>query len=168
MCSFMSCTLRPFLLLQFISYLMCSPILAASEEIISSTADHTKFEALQQTFSSGPEVTKACLECHTEAAPPKSKKIWKAPDLSQVAQKVGKTSRKTCGACHFYGGGGDGIKHGDLDSSMTNPDKFLDVHMGTDGLVHGRTHQQRWKTYQNKRCSGVCGLCDQERLFRMG
>ncbi|MEW8584283.1 MAG: cytochrome C, partial [Candidatus Thiodiazotropha sp.] len=40
----------------------------ASEEIISSTADHTKFEALQRTFQSGPEVTKACLECHTEAA----------------------------------------------------------------------------------------------------
>lgn len=33
-----------------------------------STADHTKFKVLQQDFKSGPEVTKACLTCHTEAS----------------------------------------------------------------------------------------------------
>jgi hypothetical protein len=33
-----------------------------------STADHTKFEALNQDFKTGPEVTKACLTCHTEAS----------------------------------------------------------------------------------------------------
>jgi octaheme c-type cytochrome (tetrathionate reductase family) len=46
---------------------------------------------------------------------------------------AGKTSRATCGACHFYGGGGDAVKHGDLDSTMTNPSRDLDVHMGVDG-----------------------------------
>ena len=195
----------------------------------TSTADHGKFEALQQEFKTGPDVTKACLTCHTEASkqlhqtkhwnwkftnpstgqtvgkqtvinnfclsvtmneprctschigygwkddtfdfsseenvdclvchdttgtykkypagaghpaykdkmfPPKGKggKLFKATDLTKVAQNVGKTSRASCGACHFYGGGGDGVKHGDLDSSMTNPDRQLDVHMGTDGL----------------------------------
>ncbi|MEN8175016.1 MAG: tetrathionate reductase family octaheme c-type cytochrome [Pseudomonadota bacterium] len=192
-----------------------------------STADHSKFEELEGPFATGPEVTKACLSCHTEAAkqihktkhwnwkfthpesgqelgkievinsfcgavkanyarctschvgygwrdksfdfaseesvdclvchdttdtykkfptdaghppyvdkpfPKGSNKIWKAPDLAKVAQSVGKTRRETCGACHFYGGGGDGVKHGDLDSSMTNPPKSLDVHLGTDGL----------------------------------
>lgn len=196
-------------------------------KVSESTADHSKFEALQQDFKTGPEVTEACLSCHTEAAsqihktkhwnwkftnpetgetvgkavvinnfclsietnyprctschigygwkdasfdfsseknvdclvchdttgdykkfptaaghpayedkqfPPKKGKIWKAVDLTKVAQNVGPTSRNTCGACHFYGGGGDGVKHGDLDSSMTNPDRKLDVHMGTDGL----------------------------------
>ena len=34
----------------------------------TSTADHSKFKELQQTFQSGPDVTKACLSCHTEAA----------------------------------------------------------------------------------------------------
>jgi len=34
----------------------------------TSTADHSKFEELQQPFKTGPEVTKACLGCHTEAA----------------------------------------------------------------------------------------------------
>ena len=33
-----------------------------------STADHGKFKELQQNFKSGPEVTKTCLKCHTEAA----------------------------------------------------------------------------------------------------
>ena len=33
-----------------------------------STADHSKFKELDKNFKTGPEVTKACLECHTEAA----------------------------------------------------------------------------------------------------
>jgi hypothetical protein len=40
-----------------------------------STADHKKFQALQQDFQSGPEVTKACLTCHTEAASQMHKSI---------------------------------------------------------------------------------------------
>jgi len=55
------------------------------------------------------------------------------PDYNAVAQSVAKPDRKNCGTCHFYGGGGDGVKHGDLDSSMAMPNKQLDVHMGTDG-----------------------------------
>ncbi len=192
-----------------------------------STADHGKFKELQQNFKSGPEVTKACLACHTEAAkqvhhskhwtweflnaqtnqklgkkhvinnfctsissnqefctachagygwkddsfdfasqenvdclvchestgtyrklpglaghpaykdtefPPHSGKIVKAIDLKASAQSVGKTGRKNCGACHFFGGGGDAVKHGDLDSTLTNPGKYLDIHMDKDGL----------------------------------
>jgi octaheme c-type cytochrome (tetrathionate reductase family) len=65
--------------------------------------------------------------------PPKSGKMWKAVDLQKIAQSVGPTSRATCGSCHFYGGGGDHIKHGDLDSSMAAPKRTLDVHMAVDG-----------------------------------
>lgn len=32
------------------------------------TADHSKFESLDQDFDYAPDVTEACLECHTEAA----------------------------------------------------------------------------------------------------
>ena len=198
-----------------------------AEKKSTSTADHSKFKELQQDFKSGPEVTKACLKCHTEAAkqvmktphwrweylnpktgqqlgkknvinnfctavpsnyefctachvgyswkdqnydfanqdnvdclvchestgtyrklpglaghppyqdmefPPGSGKIVKAPILKDVAQSVGKTGRQNCGACHFYGGGGDAVKHGDLDSSLKMPSKYLDVHMDKDGL----------------------------------
>ena len=178
-----------------------------------STADHSKFKELDKDFKTGPEVTKACLSCHTEAA----KQVHKTPHwtwdfmnptteqrlgkknvlnnfcitpqsnfagctachvgygwkdmsfdftseqnvdclvchdttggyskppgkagnpadyvkLKNVAQNVGKTSRDTCGACHFFGGGGDGVKHGDMDSSLTMPDNELDIHMDALGL----------------------------------
>jgi octaheme c-type cytochrome (tetrathionate reductase family) len=188
--------------------------------------DHSKFAALQEKFASGPEVTRACLTCHSDAAkqihktqhwkweyvnpitgqvlgkrnvvnnfctsaasnyggcatchvgygmkdegfdftseqnvdclvchdttgkykkqsglagnvfskdfelPAGSGNIIKGSDLKAVAQHVGKTSRMTCGTCHFSGGGGDGVKHGDLDGSLEVPEKALDVHMDADG-----------------------------------
>lgn len=177
-----------------------------------STADHSKYKELDRAFATAPEVTKACLECHTEAAkqihktkhwtweflnPENKQRLgkknilnnfcitpqsnyaacaachigygWKDEnfdftaqdkvdclvchdttgtyskppgkagypadfvDLKKVALKVGKTSRDSCGACHFFGGGGDGVKHGDLDSSLAAPDRELDVHMDALG-----------------------------------
>ena len=62
-------------------------------------------------------------------------------DIQEAVQSIGRPTRKHCGSCHFYGGGGDGVKHGDLDSSMTNPDKALDVHM-----------DHRGKNFQCVRC----------------
>jgi octaheme c-type cytochrome (tetrathionate reductase family) len=66
--------------------------------------------------------------------PPKSGRMVKPVDLPKVAQNVGKTSRATCGACHFLGGGGDAVKHGDLDTTLKNPQRYLDVHMDAKGL----------------------------------
>ncbi len=57
-------------------------------------------------------------------------KPWPPVDLVKVAQSVGAPNRATCGSCHFYGGGGDHVKHGDLDSSLTHPTPGIDVHMG--------------------------------------
>lgn len=206
-----------------------APALAQEPKTVklTTTADHSKFKELQREFATGPELTKACLSCHTEAAgqihrtkhwkweyknpdtnqllgkknvvnnfcisvasneaacnschvgygwkdasfdfkseenvdcvvchdttgnykkpsglagnvvtkdmefPPGSGKILKAINLSKIAQKVGKTSRDTCGACHFNGGGGDGVKHGDMDSSLAAPEKSVDVHMDASGL----------------------------------
>ena len=59
--------------------------------------------------------------------------IWNPPDLANIAQNVGFTSRETCGSCHFFGGGGDEVKHGDLDSSLNDPSFDLDVHMSAEG-----------------------------------
>ncbi|UCH74569.1 MAG: tetrathionate reductase family octaheme c-type cytochrome [Rhodospirillales bacterium] len=177
---------------------------------VISTADHSKFKELEGPFETGPEVTRACLQCHTEAARQIHKtKHWtwsavnertgqllgkrnvinnfcvstqsniaacsschvgygwkddsfdftaeenvdclvchdttytydkqrlregRSINLRLIASKVGRTSRATCGTCHFRGGGGDAVKHGDLDPSMTVPDMFLDVHMDADGL----------------------------------
>jgi octaheme c-type cytochrome (tetrathionate reductase family) len=187
----------------------------------NTTADHSKFKELKGPFANGPEVTQACLECHTEAGhqfmqnvhwtweytnPRTGQKLgkknvinnfctnargnegmcaqchagygWKDESFdftkqenidcvvchdqtgsyyktptttgnaacsimfegleeikwSKVAQSVGLPNRENCGSCHFYGGGGDGVKHGDLDSSLIHPDKALDVHMDEKGL----------------------------------
>jgi len=62
-----------------------------------------------------------------------NKKTYYPPEWQKVAQSVSRPGRKNCGTCHFFGGGGDGVKHGDLDSSLMKPNKQLDVHMGTDG-----------------------------------
>jgi hypothetical protein len=58
----------------------------------ATTADHTKFKELQKQFNSGPEVTKACLACHTEAAGQIHRtKHWKweylNPDTKQTLGK---------------------------------------------------------------------------------
>jgi len=61
-------------------------------------------------------------------------KEWPAPDLAAVAQNIGAPGRTNCGTCHFTGGGGDAVKHGDIDTSLANPDHALDVHMDAEGL----------------------------------
>ena len=191
----------------------------------AATADHSRFKQLQGPFKSGPDVTRACLECHNLAGhqvmksihwtweggnkagkllgkqhaansfcgsplsneprctschagynwtdqhfdftnqedvdclachdttgsykkvatdaghplyapremPKGSGRIAQPPDLAKVAQQVGKSGRQNCGACHFNGGGGDAVKHGDLDTSLIQPRRELDVHMAKDG-----------------------------------
>lgn len=93
-----------------------------------------------------------CLKCHgmekfnyTEAFEdikgfsqeddPESKEIMKEiqGELKAAVSKIGLPQRSNCGECHFKGGGGDGVKHGDLDTSLMKPNQRLDVHMGTDG-----------------------------------
>jgi len=186
----------------------------------SSTTDHSKLKELEGPFFSGPEVTKACLECHNTAGHQFMKnKHWtwdykhpttgqhlgksvlvnnfctnargnegmcaqchagynmtdtdfdytnqdnidclichestgtyyKTPtskgnkacsimfegkpriEWAKVAQSVDMPSRNNCGKCHFYGGGGDNVKHGDLSSVLFDPPKDVDVHMSKSG-----------------------------------
>jgi octaheme c-type cytochrome (tetrathionate reductase family) len=63
-----------------------------------------------------------------------NEKFDKKPvDLVAVAQNVGTPSRDNCIVCHGFGGGGNNVKHGDIDSSMKKPTAAHDVHMGNDG-----------------------------------
>jgi octaheme c-type cytochrome (tetrathionate reductase family) len=102
------------------------------------TSCHAGYGWKDATFAFNDPTTVDCLVCHdTTGKYKKEQKSAGNPDpsvnLLEVAQNVGKPGRANCGACHFFGGGGDHIKHGDLDSSMTNPKRTYDVHMGTDG-----------------------------------
>lgn len=185
-----------------------------------TTTDHSKIEILKQDFTSGDQITQACLTCHTDASMQFEKTIhwtWKVPsekegimngkaghavnnfcisgnamedkgclgchagwngtegevnclachgsekldygelfeDLAsfegdndpgtleiveeiqaEIKNAVGSITmpeRDNCGECHFKGGGGDGVKHGDLDTSLTKPNRALDVHMASEG-----------------------------------
>jgi len=187
-----------------------------------STVDHSKIDELKQNFTSGEEITNACVSCHSEAATQFHKSIhwtWLAsgdksdmrygkagysvnnycisgnamedkgclschpawnkqgskgdvnclvchntsgfnfeeamtdikafsededPETQEIVQeiqtevkdalsKMALPTRKNCGDCHFLGGRRDIEKHRDLDTSLINPNRELDVHMGTDG-----------------------------------
>jgi octaheme c-type cytochrome (tetrathionate reductase family) len=60
-------------------------------------------------------------------------KVWSPVNLMKAAQSVGLPTRKNCGTCHFNGGGGPNVKHGDLDTSMNDPNHAIDVHMANEG-----------------------------------
>jgi octaheme c-type cytochrome (tetrathionate reductase family) len=59
----------------------------------------------------------------------------KESDLVAAAKSVGTPARENCLTCHAYGGGGQAVKHGDLDSSLIHPPADEDVHMGRHGLI---------------------------------
>jgi octaheme c-type cytochrome (tetrathionate reductase family) len=90
-----------------------------------------------------------CIVCHDQtgtykkfpgkAGLPVDKKIVSngktinPPDFNLIAQNVGNPKRQNCGSCHFTGGGGNNVKHGDLELALNKTTKKVDVHMGIDG-----------------------------------
>lgn len=79
-----------------------------------------------------------CMVCHDNSGSyVKGNNLDGYPDpalnLNEIAQDIGRPTRDNCGVCHFYGGGGNNVKHGDLDMEMFQPSKDLDVHMAVEG-----------------------------------
>jgi octaheme c-type cytochrome (tetrathionate reductase family) len=62
-------------------------------------------------------------------------------DLAAAAQSVGTPTRENCGGCHFNGGGGDAVKHGDMDETLYYPTDHEDVHMGQYDFLCVDCHQ---------------------------
>ncbi len=74
-----------------------------------------------------------CLACHEQTGTyvkSNSGLPTEGVDLAAAAQSVSTPTRLNCGSCHFNGGGGNAVKHGDLDSSLFYPTENIDVHMG--------------------------------------
>ena len=61
------------------------------------------------------------------------KKTFYPPDYNLIAKNVGNPDKHNCGSCHFVGGGGNNVKHGDIANEMNKVTKEVDVHMGVDG-----------------------------------
>jgi hypothetical protein len=65
---------------------------ATKEKRLWITSDHSQHEILKQEFKSGPEVTKACLSCHNQAALQFHQTIhwtWMDPS-TEASAKLGK------------------------------------------------------------------------------
>ncbi len=102
------------------------------------TSCHAGYGWTDKNFDFNNPANVDCLVCHDTTGTYKKEATdaghpAKGLDLLRIARSVGKPSRFNCGSCHFFGGGGDAVKHGDLDSSMEYPEKKVDVHMATDG-----------------------------------
>jgi octaheme c-type cytochrome (tetrathionate reductase family) len=96
-----------------------------------------------------------CLVCHEHSgAYVKGPAGMPTPttDLLAAAKSVGTPMRDNCLTCHAYGGGGQAVKHGDIDSSLAHPTAEEDVHMGRLGFLcvdcHGAPdHQLRGRAF---------------------
>jgi octaheme c-type cytochrome (tetrathionate reductase family) len=55
-------------------------------------------------------------------------------NLTKVAGSVGRPKKQNCGSCHFYSGGGNNVKHGDLEVALLSCPRDTDVHMAANGI----------------------------------
>jgi len=102
------------------------------------TVCHAGYGWKDETFDFKKQANVDCLVCHDWSGTYVKGRAGmpvKSVNLSTVAGSVGYPKRENCGICHFYGGGGMGVKHGDLDNSLVNPLPTTDVHMGKDNLL---------------------------------
>ena len=102
------------------------------------TRCHIGYGWADQSFDFSEPTNIDCLVCHDNSGTYEKKKGGAGyPDesvnLSYVAQSVGTPTRENCGVCHFWGGGGNNVKHGDLEVALLDGDKNLDVHMAVEG-----------------------------------
>ena len=120
----------------------------------SCTTCHAGYGWKDADFDFSDETAVDCLVCHDTSgqyAKTKTGIPAEGVDLVAAAQSAGIPTRQNCGSCHFSGGGGDAVKHGDLDQSLFYPAESIDVHMGrhnflcidchrtTDHLIGGRS-----------------------------
>lgn len=111
---------------------------------VSCMKCHAGYGWSDQQFDFSDRENIDCLVCHEHAGT-----YVKGPagmpmndtDLTAVARSVGTPTRDNCLGCHAYGGGGQGVKHGDLDSSLNHPPDEEDVHMSRYGFLCVDCHE---------------------------
>jgi octaheme c-type cytochrome (tetrathionate reductase family) len=99
------------------------------------TQCHIGYGWEDENFDFTDELRVDCLVCHDNSGTylKKTKGAGlpdESVDLLEAARSVGLPKRKNCGSCHFQGGGGDAVKHGDMDDTLLFPSARIDVHMG--------------------------------------
>jgi octaheme c-type cytochrome (tetrathionate reductase family) len=102
------------------------------------TRCHIGYGWHDKSFDFGEPTNIDCLVCHDNSGEYKKGKGMagypaEEVNLAYVAQRVGAPKKENCGVCHFWGGGGNNVKHGDLDKAMLDCSREVDVHMTTEG-----------------------------------
>ncbi len=89
-------------------------------------------------------------------------------NLTRVAQSVGAPDKINCGSCHFFGGGGNNVKHGDLDVAQLACGRTVDVHMAANGMdmscvtCHtAENHQIKGRLYSVSSTNSNRATCEQ-------
>jgi len=102
------------------------------------TSCHAGYGWTDADFDFSAEENVDCLVCHEQTGGyGKTKGGFPAEgvDLLAAAQSVTTPTRENCGWCHFNGGGGNAVKHGDLDEHLYYPSTDVDVHMGENDFL---------------------------------
>jgi octaheme c-type cytochrome (tetrathionate reductase family) len=99
------------------------------------TTCHIGYGWKDESFDFSDETRVDCLVCHDNSGtylkkPKGAGYPDESVDLLAAARSVGLPRRSNCGGCHFQGGGGNAIKHGDMDETLIFPSERIDVHMG--------------------------------------
>jgi octaheme c-type cytochrome (tetrathionate reductase family) len=124
------------------------------------TSCHAGYEWVDASYDFSRAENVDCLACHADTAL-YAKGDYGNPaagvDLLAAAQSVRLPTRENCGACHFNGGGGNGVKHGDLDESLYYPGASLDVHMGGHDFQCTDCHRAQDHTLRGSAVSVTVG-----------
>jgi hypothetical protein len=109
--------------------------IGAQSNEASCTRCHIGYGWKDRSFDFSKHENIDCLACHDAAglysrSPSEDEPV----DLAAAARGVGKTTVRTCGTCHFNGGGGEAVKHGDLDPTLLEATRSLDVHLARNGV----------------------------------
>jgi octaheme c-type cytochrome (tetrathionate reductase family) len=100
---------------------------------------HIGFGMTSNTFDFHNAKNVDCMVCHDGSEEYiKGAAMAGYPDrsvnLTKVAQSVSRPNKVNCGSCHFYSGGGNNVKHGDLEDALLSCSRTTDVHMAQNGL----------------------------------
>jgi octaheme c-type cytochrome (tetrathionate reductase family) len=122
---------------------------------VACTKCHVGYGWSDDSFDFASAENVDCLVCHERTntyAKGLSGLPAKGVDLVAAARSVGTPGRENCLTCHAYGGGGQAVKHGDIDSSLIHPSSDVDVHIGKLGFLcvdcHGAPeHQLRGRAF---------------------
>jgi octaheme c-type cytochrome (tetrathionate reductase family) len=133
---------------------------------------HVGYGWARETFDLSNARNVDCLACHDNSgtyvkASGGAGDPDRSIDLAAVAQHVGRPQRTNCGMCHFFSGGGNNVKHGDLEMALFDTTREVDVHMGTDGAdmscvaCHtAERHQMKGKLYSISSMNRNRVLCE--------